>query len=216
MREIRFVLFDFDGVIADTELSNAGYLSRALEHYGVILSEAEKRRLPGVNDAAMVAEFLKRASTKVSLEEFQAYRKSHGNTYVNGDLRTMPGLTGVLERLREMGIPLALVSSTSTYLIEAALQRLGLTDFFPVVIGGDMVRRRKPDPEPYQTAMRLLNARAEECLIVEDSPVGIRAGKAAGGTVVGYCGSELRQDVSEADYRLDSYAHFFSLPLHFQ
>ena len=182
----------------------------------MILSEAEKRRLPGVNDAAMVAEFLKRASTKVSLEEFQAYRKSQGNTYVNGNLRTMPGLTRVLERLREMGIPLALVSSTSTYLIEAALQRLGLTDFFPVVIGGDMVRRRKPDPEPYQTAMRLLNARAEECLIVEDSPVGIRAGKAAGGTVVGYRGSELRQDVSEADYRLDSYAHFFSLPLHFQ
>lgn len=216
MREIRFVLFDFDGVIADTEISNADYLSRALQHYGVILSEAEKCGLPGVNDPLKVAQFLKRANPRVSLEEFQAYRKSLGNTYADGNLQAMPGLKDVLNRLHGMGVPLALVSSTSTCLIQVALRRLNLTGSFSVVIGGDMVKKRKPEPEPYQTAMKILNARPEECLVVEDSPVGIQAGKAAGAVVVGYCGSKLRQDVSEANYRMDSYRQFFSLPVCFR
>ena len=59
-----------------------------------------------------------------------------------------------------------------------------------------MVTRRKPDPEPYLRAAQLLGLAPGDCLVIEDSPAGIRAGKAAGCTVLGYTGSSIRQDVS--------------------
>lgn len=213
MSRIRFVLFDFDGVIADTEQSNAAYLQRALSHYGVSLTDAERKSLLGINDPLRLEQFLRRAECAVTLDAFRAYRKTLGNTYENGKLELMPGILPVLKELRQRGIGTALVSSTSSYLIEAALCRLGLTSYFDVVICGDRVQNRKPDPEPYRNAMQLLNACPQECLVIEDSPVGIRAGKAAGAWVVGFRGSEIRQDTSQADFQLDTFYDFFNIPI---
>ena len=68
-----------------------------------------------------------------------------------------------------------------------------------------MVTRRKPDPEPYLRAAQLLGLAPDDCLVIEDSPAGIRAGKAAGCTVLGYTGSSIRQDVSAADLTLSDF-----------
>lgn len=209
----RFALFDFDGVIADTEESNMEFLGKALALHGVTLTDTDRKRLIGVNDAELLKSILSRSASPVTLEQFRKERKLLGNTYENGKLTVMPGLMPLLIRFREQGIPMALVSSTSTYLLDAALERLGLTDFFRVVIGGDIVCRKKPDPEPYRTAMARLNAPPEDCVIFEDSPVGIRAGKAAGGYVIAYRGGSIRQDVSQADASLDDYSQFDSLNL---
>ena len=213
MSTIRFVLFDFDGVIADTEESNAAYLQRALRHYGVTLSEEERRSLPGIHDPSRLERFLLRADRPVTLETFRDYRKSLGNTYENGQLEPMPGVGTVLEGLRKKGISTALVSSTSTHLIEAGLRRLGLMSYFDVVICGDMVHNRKPDPEPYRKAMEYLGADPRECLIIEDSPAGIQAGKAAGAWVVGFRGSRIIQNTSQADFQLDTFLDFFNTPI---
>lgn len=207
------MLFDFDGVIADTEESNIQYLEKALASYGVILTDAERRSLFGVNEPSKIARFLERSNPPVNLETFRGYRKTLGNTYENGSLEPMPGLLQVLNGLRAKWITMALVSSTSTALIEAGLRRLNLTAYFDVVICGDMVDKRKPDPEPYQKAMELLGADPLECLIIEDSPVGIQAGKASGARVVGFRGSRLRQDVSQADFRIDTFGDFFRIPV---
>ena len=59
--KIRFALFDFDGVIADTEQSNARYLAKALAHYGITLSEEERRSLLGVNEPSRLEAILKRS-----------------------------------------------------------------------------------------------------------------------------------------------------------
>ncbi len=215
MSKIRFVLFDFDGVISDTEKSNAAYLQRALSHYGISLTEKEWRSLLGINDPSRVKQFLRHADPPVDFETFYAYRNSLGNTYENGELELMPGLLPVLRELRQREIGTALVSSTSSHLIEAGLNQLGLTSYFDVVICGDMVQNRKPDPEPYLRAIQFMDARPQECLVIEDSPVGIRAGKAAGALVIGFCGSEISQDISQSDYRLDSFWDFFKLPICF-
>lgn len=211
--KIRFALFDFDGVIADTEQSNARYLAKALAHYGITLSEEERRSLLGVNEPSRLEAILKRSCRPVTLEEFRALRASLGNTYENGSLSPMPHLLPVLTELRRRGVALALVTSTSSHLIAAGLRRLRLEDLFDVVICGDMVSKRKPDPEPYRKAMDRLGAAPEECVVIEDSPVGIQAGKAAGAAVIGFRGSGIRQDTSQADYQLDTFSDFFSLPL---
>lgn len=215
MNRIRFVLFDFDGVIADTEPSNCAYLERALYHYGISLTDAEKISLLGKNNPPCLEQFLHRASPPVPLDVFHTYRKSLGNTYENGALAPMPGLLSVLEELRQRNIKIALVSSTNHHLIKIGLRRLGLDSYFDVVICGDMVHNRKPSPEPYQMAFHLLGAQPQDCLILEDSLPGVQAGKAAGALVVGFHGSSIIQDTSLADFHLASFHDFFKLPVFF-
>ena len=154
---IRCVLFDFDGVIADTEERNADYLASALAHFGVRLTDADRSALVGINDPSLLEALLKRAETPVTLEQLQAERTRHGNYYENGaDLHTQPGLREFLSALRAQGIRTGVVSSTRSQLILTALDRLHLVSQFDVVVCGDMVTRRKPDPEPYLRAAQLL------------------------------------------------------------
>ena len=150
---IRCVLFDFDGVIADTEERNADYLASALAHFGVRLTEEDRSALVGINDPSLLEALLKRAETPVTLEQLQAERTRHGNYYENGaDLHTQPGLREFLSALRAQGIRTGVVSSTRSQLILTALDRLHLVSQFDVVVCGDMVTRRKPDSEPYLRA----------------------------------------------------------------
>lgn len=212
--EARYVLFDFDGVIADTEESNVKYLGKALAVFGVVITPEEQAQLVGMNDPRILEKMLRRARPPVTLKQLLEERQRQGNTYEDDpDLAPTPGVIEFLHRLRAAGKRIALVSSTSARLILAALNRLGLTSFFDVIICGDMVSEKKPSPECYRKAMALLRARPEECVIVEDSPVGIRAGKAAGAVVAACRCGRLRQDTSQADFEFESFEECMRLPV---
>lgn len=207
------VLFDFDGVIADTESSNARYLGKALAVFGVTITPEDERRMVGVNDREILEELLRRADPPVTVERLLEERRRQGNTYEDDPaLVPMPGLLPFLRRLREAGIGTALVTSTSSRLILAALNRMGMTSLFDAILCGDMVENRKPSPEGYQRAMALLGSVPERSVVIEDSPVGIRAGKSAGALVAAYKGGSLSQDTTQADFEIWDYGDCFSLP----
>src|ERR1700749_1628870 len=72
------------------------------------------------------------------------------------------------------------------------------------IISGDMVERGKPDPEPYRRGAELLGFRPEECVVVEDAPSGVGAGKAAGCRVLGVLGNHSVEELHEADWVVES------------
>lgn len=113
----KYVLFDFDGVIADTEESNSHYLGLALKEFGVELTEKDKQRLIGTHDQELLIEFLSRAPRKVTVEQLTRRRKELGNTYENGNIAPIPGIVPLIQGLRQSGVKTALVSSTATRLI---------------------------------------------------------------------------------------------------
>ncbi|HEX3038060.1 MAG TPA: HAD family phosphatase [Oscillospiraceae bacterium] len=201
----KYVLFDFDGVIADTEESNARYLEKALNFYQIKLTDADRRKLIGTSDQSCLMDLLKKADADVSLEQLQARRRQIGNTYENGDIGPFPGVVHYITQLRESGRKTALVTSTSTRLIITILNRMHMTNLFDVIMCGDMCQTSKPDPTIYLKAMAFLGASPQDCLVIEDSEVGIRAGKNAGATVLAFHGSNVTQDTHEADYQADTY-----------
>ena len=212
--ELRCVLFDFDGVVADTEPSNNRYLEQALAVFGLKLNDEQRLALIGVNGLDFIRPLLASAEPPVSDEAYLAVRQKQGNTYENSpDLKAQPGLRDFLGLLRGAGIKTGLVSSTSSRLILAALNRLGLADQFDAILCGDMVRRKKPDPEGYRRAMELLQVPPECCVVIEDSPVGIRAGLGAGAWVVGYEGASVPQDTGLAQDRVKSFFDCPNLPV---
>ena len=144
-----------------------------------------------------------------TVEEFLEERRALCNVYENSqDLKPMEGLVEFLVWLKTAGYKIGIVSSTSTRLIVTALNRMKLMSFPEVLICGDMVTKKKPSPEGYRKAMEYLEVMPEETVIIEDSPSGIRAGKAAGAYVIGYKGAEVQQDTTGADTLWKDYALF--------
>ncbi len=201
----KYILFDFDGVIANTEESNAKYLRQALACFDIILTDEERSNLIGKNDPSLIAGLLSKSSKKVTLEEFTNKRRQIGNTYENSCMEPMPGLVSFIKEYRCKGIKTGIVTSTTTRLIIIALNRMNMMSLFDVIICGDMCTKSKPDPQGYLKAMNILGARPEECIVFEDSPVGIQAAKSAGAFVAAYCGSGIKQDISGADISVDSF-----------
>ena len=192
-----FVLFDFDGVIANTEESNAAYLEKALSAFGIQLTDDDRKALIGTNDKARIESLLSRSLVKVTAEDLAGKRRQVGNTYENSCIRPMPGVVSLIQEIRGRGMKTGLVTSTSTRLIMIALNRMRMTALFDVVICGDM--------ECYKKAMDYLGAEPCKCIVFEDSAVGIHAARLAGARVAAYRGSGIQQDVSEADLIVDSY-----------
>ena len=92
----------------------------------------------------------------------------------------MPGLDALLAFLRAHGVAMAVASSTNRAQVEEYLETAGVRGFFGAVLGGDMIERSKPCPDIYLAAARALGVPPEECLVLEDSYNGVRAGAAAG------------------------------------
>ena len=209
---ISCVLLDFDGVIADTERSNGDYLAQAQSFFGIPFTQEDRLSLIGTNGAGTLDRFLQRADPPLTREQLARVRERLGNTYEDSPLFPQPGLREWLRELGHQGIRTGVVSSTSTKYIVTALNRMGFTGQFQVIVCGDMVKRPKPAPDSYQLAMSLLGLSPEECLAIEDSPTGIQAARAAGLQVVGYKGGSVEQDTRKAHWEVRSFQEIPSLP----
>lgn len=203
------VLFDMDGVLAFTEpyynRRRAAYLrdrgvdfTGSTDFTGIHDDEAWERCVP---DNVELRRCLR--------EEYGRYADEHPTPW---DELANPQALQTFAALGEQDVRTAICSSSPRGLIEECMDALGLrglTDFF---ISGDECVAHKPDPEIYLHALRRLGVTPDETIVVEDSPVGIRAGKAAGALVCA-----LRQpdgvvlDQHEADLVIDSLSEVVSL-----
>jgi len=115
-----------------------------------------------------------------------------------------------VRELHARGIRLAITSSAMGDAIDEILRRFNLREFFEFIVDGSDVARGKPDPEAYLTTARKLGVAPDECVVFEDSHVGVLASKAAGMTCIAvrHRGAQTRQDLSAADQVLESFEEF--------
>lgn len=178
------VLFDFDGVLVDTEWAIYQAWRRTFEAHGQHLPLDVYTRCIGSDFATW--------SPKTHLEELT------GNAFDWHDLDArrqkeivaelrhegpMPGVVTWLEQLRAEAVPTAVVSSSSHHWVDGWLARLGLADFFDVVVCRGDAPRIKPAPDLYEEAAKRLTLSPADCLVVEDSLNGLHAALGAGMSV---------------------------------
>lgn len=204
---MKYLFFDMDGVLLDSEPRYLDRLRRHLAHYGVDCTREELQRFVGMTSGRAAQILVEENRLPLTPQEFWAEEsRMFGILYRDDpELALFEGAKELLAILEERGIRTALVSSTSAMGILLVLDRFGLTRCFDAVVSREMVETHKPSPEPYLTAARLLGAAPGDCLVVEDSPMGIAAGKAAGMEVAALRASVIRQDVSEADWTAENY-----------
>jgi HAD superfamily hydrolase (TIGR01509 family) len=123
------------------------------------------------------------------------------------DLRLMPGVERVVRELHALGVTLAITTSAAGDAVDLLLRRFGIRDLFALIVDGTEVRAGKPDPEGYLLTARKLGAAPRECVVFEDSHVGVLAAKAAGMYCVAVRNPRARteQDLSAADQVLESF-----------
>jgi HAD superfamily hydrolase (TIGR01509 family) len=175
------VLFDFDGVLADTEPIHRQCWAEVLVPFGIDLDwETYTRRCIGVSDRDMLAFLCTLADPPLDVERlWREYpRKKELFRERTRAESPVPVLTRELVRELEPEYKLAVVSSSGRQEIEPLLESAGIRDCFGALICGDDVTRFKPDAQPYVLAGQRLGI--ERALVVEDSDAGCTSGRAAG------------------------------------
>lgn len=202
---LRAALFDFDGTLCDTEGHNLRLVQEVLAGMGAQVPLSVLEGLAGCEDRVVVPRLMAEYGATGTIEEYERRRDGCYRTYSEADLVPEPGAVELLEGLRERGVKVGLVSMTVSRSVLTALNRLGMLSLFDAVVCGDMVSARKPSPVPYRAALALFGVAPADAVVVEDSPTGIAAGRAAGCHVIAYTGASIRQDVSAADEVTDTF-----------
>ncbi len=202
---LRAVIFDLDGILADSEPWWNEIDSKLLAEYGVIYRGEYHREVLGVSYRLAVEFYKKAFGLSASIEELMRRRGEIATEFFANRVGLFPSTKRTLERLRDMKVRLAIATSSVSASARPFLDRHGLTPFFDGIVTGDEIERGKPDPDIYLRAAKKLGIRADACLVIEDALSGITAGKAAGMRVAAIPDRrfvDARDYEKEADYVL--------------
>lgn len=193
------VIFDLDGVLTRTDRYHAEAWRKTCEKWGISVPNDIEDMIRGISRLDSARLVAAQGNAKLTEEQLVAFSEEKNRIYVEL-LQTMSGedvisgVTELLSNLRQMGIPMAVASSSKN--APLILKKTGLKQYFTVVIDGSCITRSKPDPEVFQRAVDALAIPYENCLVVEDAVSGVHAALALGCPVAAVGSAALTEGVS--------------------
>ena len=203
----RAIIFDFDGVIADSEPLHLAAFQQALEPEGIILTtEAYYADYLGYDDYDAIVAALREAGrppTEESVERLMAAKAEHFLALVREGVRILPGVPAFI-RQAATRLPLAVASGALRREIELILAYAGLREAFETIVSAEDVSEGKPAPESFLLALERLRERVPtlapgDCLVIEDSRAGIEAARRAGMRCLAVTNSYPASELGAAD-----------------
>ncbi|MFH2020379.1 MAG: HAD family phosphatase [archaeon] len=196
---MKAVLFDMDGVIADTEPQHFEAARLVLQDFGFDLDETKLIEYIGLSEEDVWKKVLLNFPLHLPFKEFERKRRLKFRQLVERTLQPNVGLYELLIDLKNNHIMIALVTSSGKEIAELILDKLSISSFFSVIVTADDVTRKKPHTEPYRKALQLLSIDANEAVAVEDSAYGIISAKNSGITAVGIKTNHGEEILDNAD-----------------
>lgn len=184
MKNLRYdsILFDFDGVLADTEPLHYQCWKKVLSGFGVDLPwDYYSRNCIGTSEHDTIRAYLGLANPPLEFDQLWAEyprKKELFRELIRKEVPLAAGARELLGELRDAGRRIAVVSSSNRREVEPALITAGIREFFEALVCGMEVARLKPAPDPYLRAAELLGSKRP--LVVEDSAAGVASAQAAG------------------------------------
>jgi len=195
---IKAVLWDLDGVLVDTGSFHFEAWRELFESEGKEISEEEFRRTFGLRNDAILRDILGDLPPQ-KMEDLSRRKEEMFRAKIGGRISPMPGVSALLERLRQARKRMAVVSSAPRGNVETILCILGIEGFFELIIAEEDASRGKPDPQGYLLAAQRLGVKPSECVVIEDAPGGVEAAKRAGMRCLGLAAERAPEALSKAD-----------------
>jgi HAD superfamily hydrolase (TIGR01509 family) len=205
---LRALIFDFDGLIIDSETAVADSWRELYASQGLDFPEHLWRRMVGTrnHDDILYNDLAEKTGQVLDVTALEPQRKARSLQIANG-LPALPGVVAHIEAACAAGLALAIASSSSDWWVSGHLERLGLRDHFGVTCTRELTPLSKPDPGVYLAALEALGVAASDAIAYEDTDVGVAAARAAGLAVVAVPGSySEHMDFSAANVVVSSLA----------
>jgi len=203
---IKGLIFDFDGLILDTEVPEFDAWQQIFKSHGGILEFEKWASIVGTSPESfdVISDLERQIGKKVNRGELKAIHFSTAMAEIEKK-GPLPGVTRYLEDAHKMGIKVGLASSSNREWVHSHLSRLHLMEYFNCICVSENVQKVKPEPELYLLAMKKLGLEPKESIAFEDSPNGIQAAKNAGMICVAVPNAFTRNlNLSRADFIFDS------------
>ena len=174
------VLFDFDGTLVDSEPNYAISDCRTIAHFGGEITLKEHNKYIGIGTKRFLTVMKEQYNLSASLREMEIKQKEFYLELARNNTPVFPVMKEILDKLGEKGITMAVASGTPQNLLEELIDQTGLGSYFNLILSSDKVEKSKPAPHVFLKAAEILGKNPENCLVLEDSINGAKAGVNAG------------------------------------
>jgi beta-phosphoglucomutase family hydrolase len=204
---IKAVLFDMDGVLAETENVHIEAEKQTMLKYGVQITEDELHRYTGTTAKQMFTQLIAKYKLDTTFKRIFNEKEKIMFKLLEMDTHPVKGVIELLHKLKEKHVKLAVASSSHRRLVQYVLRKLEITKLFDSIITAEDVAHGKPNPEIFLKSAKMLKVKPAECLVVEDAEMGVEAAKGAGMKCLGYKNPHSgNQDLSKADIVTDDFS----------
>jgi len=210
---LRAVIFDFDGVITDSEILHLRAFNQSLAQYSVEITKNDYyTTYLGLNDNDCYRLLIEKGLLKMNEQQINAImtqKKKIFEQLAKTEGKMIEGVRDFLSMLEQNNIPMAICSGALLTEVEMVLDEARLRDLFEVIVSGEQVKKGKPNPEGFLLTLQRLNENrknpitGKQCIAIEDSRWGLKAAKAAGMHTIAVTNSYDAGQLSMADKIVD-------------
>jgi len=199
MPEIGAVIWDMDGVIANTAPFHFSAWQEIFGKRGVKFTERDFRHSFGRRNDTIIRNTL---GEQIAQDEIEAIAREKEATFrriIGQKIKPIPGAVALLQSLKQNGVKMAIASSTPIENIRLITGSLGIANCFQAIVTGHDVTEGKPSPQVFLMAAQKLGVKPENCVVIEDAVAGVTAAKRAGMHCVAVTSTHSRQSLKGAD-----------------
>ncbi|GAB4180680.1 MAG: HAD family phosphatase [Calditrichia bacterium] len=201
---IKGILFDFDGVIVRSMEDHYEGWKRVFKDYDVDLRPHDLFLLEGQGVELVAAQMMEKYN--IPMDQLDRIIQTKKIIYEEiKDLQIYPGLKEILDYLKQKNYRIGVVTGGDKKRVLNTLNHFSLTDYFSCIITADDVTHTKPHPEPFIKGAEALGLSPEECLVVENAPLGVESARKAGCKVAAITHTLSKDHLKNADWIIDKF-----------
>ena len=198
------ILWDMDGVISDSYSFHFAAWQETFAKRGIKFTKEDFTRLFGTRNDFIIGTIMGRKLPERDVKIIVKEKEETFRQKATGNIKPFPGAVRLLSDLKKGNFKLGLTSSAPKENIDLALSELNLTEMFDCVVFGQEVSESKPSPQIYLLAAKKLEAAPNDCVVIEDSPLGVEAAKTAGMKCLAVTNTHPPQELRGADRVVES------------
>jgi len=206
---LQAVIWDMDGVLVDSEGTHLETLQTTFEKFNMPMVPESLKHAFGMTTRMVIEMMVDSPIAEDKMADMCAEKARLFQQAIAKEAKIFPGVPGWLDSFRQNNVSQAVASSGSPKNIAVILEKLEITDYFDVVVSGEGAPS-KPDPHIFLKAANRLNVSPLNCLVIEDSAVGVKAAKAAGMQCIAVMNTSPREYLEGADIILENLTQLMS------